>query len=73
MPVEMGSASAQRPAVRTAPASTTWIQVLGPSTHELMDRGYLTPYRTFVSDPPDLSSIKKNAEGDYRETDLAWS
>ena len=45
--------------------------VLGPSTRELIERGYLTPYRAFVSDPPDLSGIKKNAEGDYRETDLA--
>ena len=47
--------------------------VLGPSTRELIERGYLTPYRAFVTDPPDLSGIKKNAEGDYRETDLAWS
>jgi hypothetical protein len=38
--------------------------VLGPSTRELIERGYLTSYRAFVSDPPDLSGIQKNAEGD---------
>lgn len=45
--------------------------VLGPSTRELIDWGYLVPYRALCFEAPDLSGVGKNADGDYREAELA--
>lgn len=44
--------------------------VHGPTTKELIDQGYLSPYRAFMGVPPDLSGIKKTM-GDYNLSDLS--
>lgn len=40
------------------------VMVHGPTTKELIDDGYLSPYRAFIGVPPDLSGVKKTM-GDY--------
>lgn len=44
--------------------------VHGPTTKELIDAGYLSPYRAFVGVPPDLSGVKKTM-GDYNLASLS--
>ena len=43
--------------------------VLGPSTQELIDRGYLCRFRVFCPSAPDLSGVHKN-HGDYSTAEL---
>jgi DNA repair protein RadD len=46
--------------------------VLGPSTAELMERGFLARYRALAAaEIPDLSGVRKTEEGDYRAAELA--
>jgi superfamily II DNA or RNA helicase len=40
--------------------------VLGWPTRKMMDEGYLVEARYFAPSEPDLSKVKKNAEGDYQ-------
>lgn len=44
--------------------------VVGPSTHELIAGGWLSPFRYFAPSEPDLASAKLQA-GDYRKDDIA--
>jgi superfamily II DNA or RNA helicase len=44
--------------------------VHGPTTKELIDQGYLSPYRAFIGVPPDLSGVKRTM-GDYNLSDLS--
>ena len=48
-----------------------WDDLLKPtSTRELIDQGYLSPFRVFAPSHPDLSKVKTIA-GDYQEDQLA--
>jgi superfamily II DNA or RNA helicase len=44
--------------------------VLGPSTHQLITDGWLSPYRLFAPRPPDLSDVSILA-GDYNKKELS--
>ncbi|WP_158673349.1 DEAD/DEAH box helicase [Bosea sp. FBZP-16] len=44
--------------------------VVGPSTRELIDAGYLSDFRYFAPSEPDLTGAKLRA-GDYRKEDVA--
>lgn len=44
--------------------------VIGPSTRELIDAGYLSEFRYFAPSDPDLAAAKLQA-GDYRKKDAA--
>lgn len=44
--------------------------VVGPSTRELIDGGYLSDFRYFAPSDPDLSAAKLQA-GDYKKGDIA--
>lgn len=47
-----------------------WQELLTPITmQELIDQGYLSPFRVFAPSHPDLSGVKMTA-GDYNETQL---
>lgn len=60
-------------------SATPWTRGLGKhyddlivaaTTQELIDAGYLSPFRVFAPSHPDLSGVRTVA-GDYREDDLA--
>jgi superfamily II DNA or RNA helicase len=71
---------AARPKLRFIGLSATpWSKGLGKhwygpivvaTTQELIEKGYLCPFRVFAPSDPDLSSVRTKA-GDYREDDLS--
>ena len=44
--------------------------VLGPSTEELIEQGFLVPSRIFTREIPDVSKIQQNSSGEFSEPEL---
>lgn len=49
-----------------------WAELLSPVTmQELIDRGYLSPFRVFAPSHPDMSGVKRGVSGDYEDAGSA--